>query len=586
MYVDYVEGTGVLASDGRYFAGDGGAGLFGSGGTGGDVLGNKVETGRTFRGGDGGSGAQGGSAGSVVGGGGLIGPDNYSGVVSVSGGNGGFGIGNAGKGGSVTQFANLFPPLTAGQGGWLSYTGGQGGESLAGMGGAGGSILGASPNPATNKLVGVIELLAGQGGSGLSGGAGGSIVNFRNAAGLTDPLPIFSAIAGHGGDGVTGAGGAGGSIQNFSASANGVAVNLLVETGVLLTGRFNRILAGNGGSSFGADGGAGGRLDIVSGAANNSSIVAVAGRGGDGLRAGGAGGSLLRTSLDSPQKVVAIAGDGGDAFGALSTAPNVRLASNESALITNLRAFGGFNGIGGNGGSINDFRQFSASVNVATDLIAGQGGDLINYGSAAPGATTTVGTGGSLSKVILASQAGRGNAGVPIVGYNPIPVGPAQFEFVDFVRTTNGWAYSVGDSVTPAAIGVVGQMGGNVGVIVGAAGTVRGDSFAADGLSKAGSVTGFQARSIMSMVAGSVDNIASIRAISSVQVTAPNGVYGAFKDFAGATKPHNLNTPLYLDAAGLQTNQLVLGGALIDGAVVAQNITPTSLANLPRVWQI
>jgi hypothetical protein len=586
MYVDYAEGTAVLASDGTYIAGFGGAGIFGAGGVGGNVWGNKIETGAIFQGGLGGAGEQGGAGGSVIGGGGLFGYDNYNGVVLARGGDGGFGIGNAGSGGSITQFANLFPPLTAGQGGLLQYFGGNGGESLAGTGGSGGFIRGSSPIAEVNKLVGVVQLTGGQGGDGLVGGAGGGIDNFRNPAGLTDPLPIFSAIAGHGGDGVTGKGGDGGSITNFNASANGIIVS--GQFGLLVTGRFNRILAGNGGSSFAGDGGAGGKLELINSAANNSAIVAIAGRGGDGLRLGGVGGSVLRTNLDSPIKIVVMAGDGGDAFGALANAPNVRLDAAESALITNLRAFGGVNGVAGNGGSISDFKQSTASDNVATDLIAGQGGSLVNYGSAAPGAATGVGMGGSLSKILLLSQAGRGRAAVAIAAYDPIPVaGGAQVEFADFVRTANGWTYSIGDSVrTPTVLDPVGQAGGNVGVIVGAAGTVRGGSFAGDGLAKAGSVTTFSAKSIMSMVAGSVDNVASIRSVSALTVTGANGVFGAFKDFTGATKPHNLNTPLYFDPAGLQTNDLLFGGRLIDGAIAAQRFTPATLVGLPRVWQI
>jgi len=580
LFVDYVEEARTLASNGFYFGGAGGAGLFGPGGAGGDIWGNIIETGRTFGAGAGGSGTEGGMGGRVIGGGGLFGYDNYSGVVTVLGGQGGFGVGKAGNGGAIMQFANLFPPLTAGQGGYLEYTGGAGGGSLAGAGGAGGSILGSSPLAEVNKLVGTIQLAGGQGGLGLTGGAGGGIVNFRNPAGLTDPLPIFSAIAGHGGDGIIGAGGAGGSIENFTVSANGVVVGLQVAPGVFITGRFNRILAGNGGSSFGGDGGAGGRLDLVNSAANNSAIVAAAGRGGDGLRAGGVGGSVLRTNLDSPVKVLVMAGDGGNAYGALASAPNVKLSNNENDLVTQLRAFGGFNGIGGNGGSINNFRQFSASDNVATDLIAGQGGSLVNYGSIASGVATSVGAGGSVTAVNLASQAGRGRADVAITGYDPVPLGGGvQVAFADFIRTTAGWTFRITDAENVAA----GEIGGNVGVIVGAAGTVRGGSLAGDGLNKAGVVTGFQAKSIMSMVAGSVDNVAAIRAISDIRLTSPQGDYGAYKNDGVPGRP---NTLLYFSAAGVKVGFLEAGGALIDGAVAAQKFTPATLVGEKRVFSI
>jgi hypothetical protein len=88
-----------------------------------------------------------------------------------------------------------------------SETTGQGGESLAGTGGAGANISGV-----TGK-VGFLAAIAGDGGDGLSGGAGGSVQGFK----LTASIAVQQIRAGSGGTAeVGGVAGVGGSIADIN----------------------------------------------------------------------------------------------------------------------------------------------------------------------------------------------------------------------------------------------------------------------------------------------------------------------------------------------------------------------------------
>ena len=313
------------------------------------------------------------------------------------------------------------------------------------------------------------------------------------------------------------------------------------------------MLAGDGGDSFGSTGGRGGDLLGVTTTAGGSSVAAVAGDGGAGLLVGGQGGSVRDSSLDATDtdalaaKVIVFAGHGGDAYAALATAPGVALPPGpESEKILALRAFGGANGVGGQGGSIINFRQ-PTGVQTAVDLVAGNGGSLINYGSIQDDVKTAVGKGGSISGVTLAGEAGRIDEATPIKNYAP--------DFVDRVLV-NGWGTLLKDSL------------GNVGVVAGEAGRVK-DGVAGDGLAKNGSVSNFTARGIMSMVAGSVDRVALINTISGITTTSGTGVLGAWKN---SPISHGSDTRLYLDADGAAqplNAQLDSGGRLMDGAIFA-----------------
>jgi hypothetical protein len=211
------------------------------------------------------------------------------------------------------------------------------------------------------------------------------------------------------------------------------------------------------------------------------------------------------------------------------------------------------NGRGGNGGSISAFTQAN-SIQVSSDIIAGNGGSTINYGFTSD-STTGVGRGGSVTNVKLAGDAGIMDKTVAIKSY--VPYGSPMSDFVDAVRS--GSVTSI-DSST-----------GNVGVVVGNSGYLRNGAPSTVGV--AGSVSGFEARNVMSMVAGSVDRIAAIVSVSGLQLVNGGTVVGAFKDGdpINPVVSHVNGNAYYSDAdyAGAVQDNARPGGSLVDGAVVA-----------------
>jgi hypothetical protein len=86
-----------------------------------------------------------------------------------------------------------------------------------------------------------------------------------------------------------------------------------------------------------------------------------------------------------------------------------------------------------------------------------------------------------------------------------------------------------------------------------------------------GSVSGITARSIMSMVAGSVDSIAAIQAISNIVLTDPTIPLGS--DKADPNNGNALGTLDYYDQNGVEIHTgPALGDRLLDGAIVAHNL--------------
>ena len=546
----FAPGTTLLAATVSLTGGNGGSALEGAGGAGGALANFYTEYGSTFLGGSGGSGSIGGNGGSVRANTADLQSTGVATVLTVQAGAGGDGMSKGGVGGGAERLSFEWRKPTAGEGGALYIETGRGGDAIAGAAGAGGSTNLVSPFAVGNYLVGPISLIAGGGGNGLVGGAGGQHGAFTNSSTAFSTPTLINVLAGNGGTGVVGDGGRGGSVSDFFASGTGI-------EGILY--QFNRIIAGDGGDSYGARGGVGGVLASISTAANSSAMAVAAGAGGDGLTRGGNGGSVTKTTADSSAaddaaKVVVFAGQGGSAYAALASSSNVGLAGT-SEQVLRLRAFGGVAGVAGNGGSISNFSQ-PKTLGAAVDLVAGNGGSLMNYGS--PGdAKTNVGTGGSIQNVKLVGEAGRvtNDTGIAkdiaIKSYGP-----------DFVQTT---LRDAPDTQLTSAVG-------NVGVIVGEAGRVRADLIAGDGTAKAGSVSAFTARNIMSMVAGSVDRIAQFRVAGAI--SAVDGIYGAYKD---VPNPHPANSPLYLLPDGLTTSATpTVGGKLMDGAIYTLN-KPTSL---------
>ena len=558
----------------RFFpTGLGGDSLLGNGGNGGNYSGNFFDGLNTARDGSsldvqtgaGGFGLRGGNGGQVLGAGDPNLPDTVVHELTVIGGSGGDGITAGGAGGGISKFQ---PQMGRGNdvelilsAALLDFQGGLGGYAVAGVGGAGGAVTSSSPTPGYNSFItGSLILQGGAGGDGLTGGAGGSIVTFFNRPSSPGSPDSASVFGGAGGDAVTGAGGNGGNVQGVQVTTS--ALTLFA------------VLGGNGGLSSAGAGGAGGGL--IGGTAGNQvasaggSMVAAAGAGGVGFTRGGAGGSVsgsYNASNNANGGVVAIAGAGGDAFGVnLATVQRENPSSSGVSaaalpLFQQLWTLGSANGIGGNGGSISNFTQ-PAGTNVSTDLVAGNGGSTINYGQTSD-KTAGVGRGGSITNVKLAGDAGAWAQNLAIKSY--VAFGRPMSDFVSDVR--NGSIPQLDPTV------------GNVGVVVGQAGFVRSEQPATAGIT--GSVSGFEAKRIMSMVAGSVDRLAAITAVSGLRFTQA----GAFKvaDPSGPVTHVNGNA-FYAgsDYTGVVVTDASPGGSLVDGALLTRKFTPLSGQPAPQ----
>jgi hypothetical protein len=449
-------------------------------------------------------------------------------------GDGGFGMAAGGRGGAITGVISEFG------GGDVEISAGWGGNSAAGAAGAGGDVS-LQPSPNLNKLRGDLALTAGGGGDGLTGGAGGSIRNFINSPTTSFNPSSLSAFAGDGGSGVTGNGGAGGSISGFNvATAN-------TAGGIAL------VMAGRGGFSSAGVGGVGGGFSSLTVTSEAGAVVAVAGAGGDGLRGGGTGGSLSSSRINSGgldnARVVVVAGKGGNAHGvtAATIAAENSLPAYSSLYRSALFTLGTANGLGGTGGSISNFTQPQA-LQTSVDIIAGNGGDTINYGKIL--GASGVGRGGSITNVNLANDAGKIAPNTAIRAYAE--------DFAEQLR--DGSITEITDDT------------GNVGVVVGAAGRVRNDLPSSTG------------------VAGSVDRIAAITSISGLQLQNGGTQIGVAKN--GYLDP-NLNdgtvytfnpanpvarpfaTTYYAAPNGsgayLFAPGAVQGGALVDGAILTKS---------------
>ena len=160
---------------------------------------------------------------------------------------------------------------------------------MSGKGGDGGSIINSAPQK--NSFVNdVVELQAGDGGSGAFGGNGGSINTFSIIYQNGAEAVSFDALGGQAGAGFFGKGGMGGSVAHVNVQARG-------GTSFFVATTTNRVLAGNGGASASGTGGDGGDIVDVSSSSDFGSFALVAGAGGDGLLLGGTGGDVLQGNL-------------------------------------------------------------------------------------------------------------------------------------------------------------------------------------------------------------------------------------------------------------------------------------------------
>jgi hypothetical protein len=559
-------------------AGDGGFGVSGPGGNGGDVKAVSLERGITVTAGNGGRGKTGGAGGSILGNRIANAFDAETPGIDLAAGNGGIGIKRGGNGGGILNFVMRLQILDDGPSGPLTMVGGHGGNAISGRGGDGGSVVNSSPLDDENGLGLEIFVQSGNGGNGVSGGNGGNISKFVDRPTTADIPTILSFIAGTGGSGTTGRGGNGGSLNDIATPSVG---EQPPPIGVPPPGfppsspvTFNRFLAGEGGASSGNTGGNGGNITGLNVSASSGAMAVAAGAGGSGLHQGGKGGSVLGSTVASggPEtggKVLVIAGAGGNA--------SAFTANQNDSVNNEQKAFGGKVGRGGNGGDIIGFVQEN-SIDVSVDLIAGNGGDTINYGTSFD-LKTFVGKGGSIKNINVKGSIGNIDPLRKVKAYNDTI--PDEGDSVTDISMTQ-W---VNDFLRNPVVGSgLGDGNGNVGIVAGAAGRVKaiatGSGFETQPAHNAaklnGSVQNLTARLLMSAVAGDVNRIAAIHAAKNINIL--SGLVGADKDNAGV-----LDTIDYLDLEGQVVQTPVLGGALLDGAFISDNRVP-EIDGKPRVF--
>ena len=574
--VRYASAAADRHSEVSVFGGHGGFGVAGPGGAGGDLDSNSFESGRFFIAGDGGRGTIGGAGGSIKGHGRTDFFDAQDPIQVLQAGQGGNGVRLGGAGGDILNFTGAFdltfngnPADELSGASLLSHIAGNGGSAISGAGGRGGNVVNSSPLTGENRIAGDITLRGGNGGDGKTGGAGGSVLDFLNKASESDNPAVLSIIAGIGGRAASGRGGNGGTIVNVDIASTGTK-NPLIEA-VLLTDLriplqpypFNRFLAGDGGDSSGGKGGHGGSIQTINTSNSENAFVMVSGAGGSALYKGGKGGAVLDVQLnlgaENANKALIIAGAGGSAAAFI---PN----PNDPTPGQNQKAFGGRIGKAGHGGSIINLTQ-SGSIGARLDLIAGNGGDTINYGTVADLGKLRVGKGGSLINIRLAGNVGNIAENILLQSYNNVFGGETVQEFV---------TSSFRDPLIPGAFD---DTVGMVGAVVGSAGRLKeaptgvdpgGDIIfrsqpATNGVN--GSIVGLAARNIASAVAGAVERIASVQVVRGISITG-GGVLG--KNTVDPARPG----VDYLDPAGNPVPEPVLDGRLIDGALAYRKFKP------------
>jgi|GEM_PF-1472632 len=328
---------------------------------------------------------------------------------------------------------------------FFHFTAGDGGNSLIGRGGAGGSLgsgkittTGIDPitldlvassqfqldMPQNLEFAGDVFFHSGFGGGGFTrGGAGGGMqgIVVRFPGGILHS--VVELTAGDGGLGVASAGGAGGSIVGVS-----------VENGEFYT-------AGNGGE--GRIGGAGGSI-LGNGIKNlfdsrDVYFTGIAGQGGNGVRRGGDGGQVLAFNsafdVSLPGGVgglyVLVAGNGGTAvsgFGGHGGSISGVSPLDQGNLFGGdvlLQAGNGGNGTtGGGGGNVGGFVNGPDSDELpkVLSVLAGNGGN----GTSGPG-----GAGGSVANIIAPMKG--------VLGSDPIVTPPATaYDFNRILAGTGG----------------------------------------------------------------------------------------------------------------------------------------------------
>ncbi len=262
---------------------------------------------------------------------------------------------------------------------------GNGGNGLdlgtkIGAGGDGGAIR------TVNLQSGTGLLAAGDGGDSMKGaaGAGGSVSNaatFVSASGqlITPVFKVDKGISIFGGDGGSATGVA---VRTAHGGAGGAVTNLSIDSisgQIVLTG-------GDGGVGSSGKGGAGGKIASMEIEADDSDLLATAGSGGasgSGAFAGGKGGEIAKVTFllnrpiefekaaghpgivsfkagDGGSSVGGAGGAGGGASGLTLTVDGAPVAGNDTTITISITGGNGANGtIGGAGGGIKTVRTES-----------------------------------------------------------------------------------------------------------------------------------------------------------------------------------------------------------------------------------
>jgi hypothetical protein len=561
--VRYSDDVTVLTSTVSMFAGYGGDSASETGGAGGELAGFSLASGSVLFGGAGGRGYIGGAGGSVRG-------DAFPDFVAVNG--------------SVSQGSSIQYPT-------VIIRGGEGGAGQK-TGGAGGGVIKVKARflPIIGGAGGVLDYQAGDGGAAVAGqgGAGGSVQSVSPTADGNNLAGSISLRAGAGGAG--GTGGAGGSVNDFVNTPSG-GLNPTVLS----------VLAGAGGRGISGNGGTGGSIANINATALGLGVDLfgnplslnrlLAGNGGDSAGGnGGKGGGITNLASGSVSSGFAVAaGRGGDGLAAGGDGGGVKSVSVNTgggisskllviagdggdayaALATSITplAFGSKNGLAGNGGSIEDLAQ-PGSILTRVDLIAGNGGNTPNWGVTAS-LTSGVGNGGSIKNVSLSGDIGNVASGVAIKAYNNIASNERISDFVARVI--------LGSPSTP--LSDTSSNGGNVGIVVGSNGRVRDSSGDGDDVldpstgKSSGSLINVSARNIMSAVAGSVDRINAIANVSNLTTSIGSAIYGADKGPVGLDYFRSNG-----DVVSGPNAAPEIGGKLLDGAIVRANKAPAKRA--------
>jgi hypothetical protein len=269
----------------------------------GDLLGDSVH----IFGGGGGAGKIGGAGGGVSGSKvRVITPDVNGDEISVRAGDGGDSLaplgGRGGVGGAAKSLDLRNQVLTFDSD--IFVGGGNGGNTVGDSAGAAGGLI------SNITLLGFdLQLVAGSGSDGKTGGKGGALSNIGIITSESILAHNVLLNSGKGGNASSGNAGNGGNVQGIRLLTSDIAA-FIVNSG----------LEGDGGTSGGGRGGKGGLVsnldlsdgDTDSGIAGNFNIRS--GHGGDGSKGGGAGGAVTKTSITSRDAdLIVTASDGGSA---------------------------------------------------------------------------------------------------------------------------------------------------------------------------------------------------------------------------------------------------------------------------------